>query len=218
MTTWSRSTAQLSNPFAVPQYSCNGCICPLVFSDAAQSPKKSGFEALLFTLTSWAGTAGSEGCVLYRLWNVSVSSKKLTGQRDGKCSWLNEGKTKRHMQAMRKKMITSVLSSSRSSDFHVGVTIISLHDFKLANRKWIKDCDIHGPVLWLCGVTERSQKQLMWRLVLCKANKSNTKGTVPPYCRWQSRSQVSGASKQWLALPECSSSDKAQCPHFLSRS
>lgn len=143
VTTWSCSTAQLSNSFVVPQFSCNECICPLVFSDAAQSPRKSGFEGLLFTLRSWGRTAGSDGCVLYRVWNVSVPSKKVTGQRDRKCSWLNEGKTKRHIQAVREeKTITSVPSSSRSSDFPVGVTMIPLHDFKLVNREWINDCVI----------------------------------------------------------------------------
>lgn len=81
-------------------------------------------------------TAGSDGCVLYRVSNVSVPSKKLTGQTERKCSCLNEGKAKRHIQAMREeKMITFVFGSSGSSDFHAGITIICLHDFDLVNRE-----------------------------------------------------------------------------------
>lgn len=75
--------------------------------------------------------AGSDVWVLYRVSNVSVASKNLTGQTDRKCSSVNEGKAKRHIQAKREeKMITFVFGSSRSLDFHAGITIISLHGFE----------------------------------------------------------------------------------------
>lgn len=62
--------------------------------------------------------------------------KKIIRQTDRKCSCVNEGKAKRYIQAMREeKMITFVLDSSRSLDFHAGITIISLHGFELVNRE-----------------------------------------------------------------------------------
>lgn len=166
--------------------------------------------------------------MLYTVWNVSVPSKKKNNnQRDRKCRWLDEGKTKRHLQSMREEMmITSALS--RSSDFHIGSAIISLHGFGLVNSE-LKTLWYSQPrgyeysvamnsQLWLCRVTERPQKWLVWRLLLCIPNKSCTEGTLPSCCRWQSRKQVNGVTRQWFTLPVCSLENNLQYPHFLSRS